>query len=414
MPKSLTRHGRYRRLPRRPFPSALLAALLAATAGSAWAQVETGLERLLRDPWMLAGARVGLIANATSVDSRLKHAVDLLRDHPQIELVALYAPEHGLAGAAQAGARVADTVDTASGLPVYSLHGDTRDVNFASLHGVDALVFDLHDVGTRYYTYISTLYRVLEAAAAADLRVVVLDRPNPLGGVRVEGPVLRAELISFLGADALPIRHGMTVAELARFFNRDIGAELEVIAMTGWRRDMAFEDTALPWVMPSPNMPTVATALVYPATGLLEGTNLSEGRGTTRPFELLGAPYIDGRALAERLDQLNLPGVQFRAATFKPTFSKYAGTQVSGVQIHVTDKAAFEPVRTGLEVLAKVRDLHPDAFIIDRPEHFDHLVGNRWVRTELLEGTPVSEIMLRFAPDLQSFLSLREGYLLYD
>jgi uncharacterized protein YbbC (DUF1343 family) len=375
--------------------------------------VTLGLERLLADPVPVQGARVGLVANASAVDRDFTHALELLFAHPHIDLVALFAPEHGFRGALQAGEGVATGRDAATGLVVYSLYGETRRPTAAMLEGVDVLLFDIQDVGTRFYTYISTLRYLLEEAARHGKRLVVLDRPNPLGG-KPEGPLLDERYRSFVGADRLPLRHGMTVGELARYFNRDIGAELTVVPMTDYRRELAFAETGAPWVMPSPNMPTLETALVYPGTALLEASNVSEGRGTTRPFELVGAPFIDAQRLAAHLNAKALPGVRFRAAQFVPTFSKYAGERVEGVQLHVTDPGAFEPVRTGLEVIASLRALYPDAFAIDRPQHFDALVGNGWVREALERGDEVDAVVRRWQAELEAFAVERKGYLLYD
>ncbi len=391
---------------------AVVVAFVSSSALAA-AQVTLGLERLLADPSPVQGARVGLVANASAVDREFMHALELLFAHPDIDLVALFAPEHGFRGALQAGEAVAPGRDAATGLSVYSLYGETRRPTAAMLAGVDVLVFDIQDVGTRFYTYISTLRYLLEEAARHGKRVVVLDRPNPLGA-RLEGPLLDERYRSFVGVDRLPLRHGMTVGELARYFNRDIGAELTVVAMTGYRREMSFANTGAPWVMPSPNMPTLETVLVYPGTALLEATNVSEGRGTTRPFELVGAPYIDGQQLAVHLNAKGLPGVRFRAAQFVPTFSKYAGERVEGVQLHVTDPGAFEPVRTGLEVIASLCALYPGAFAIDRPQHFDALVGNGWVREMLARGEAVEAVVRRWQAELEAFAEERKGYLLYD
>lgn len=389
----------------------MLAMLLAPHA---WAQgVRVGLDVLLDDPALLAGRRVGVVANATSVNAALAHAVDLIAAHPLIRLEAIFAPEHGFRGAKQAGEGVGNARDHRTGLPIYSLYGVTRRPTAAMLEPLDVIVVDLQDIGTRFYTYISTLYEVLAAAAEHGKAVVVLDRPNPLGGLAVEGPVLEPAYTSFVGAYPIPIRHGLTIGEIALLMNRTVGADLTVVPMSGWRRQMRFADTGLVWVMPSPNMPTPETALVYPGTGLLEGTNLSEGRGTTRPFELIGAPFIDPEAFAAHLNALGLPGVRFRPASFVPMFDKYAGQVVHGVQLHVVDEASFEPVRTALAVLAAARDRYPE-FAIDRPAHFDALAGNGWLRQGLVRGVPIGELVARWQPELSRFLDERQEVLLYD
>lgn len=393
---------------------AVLLSLLTLLSPASGAQdVRVGLDVLLDDPALLAGQRVGLVANATSLSASLAHAADLFADHPDIGLRAIFAPEHGFRGAKQAGERVGDTYDIRTGVPIYSLYGATRRPTAAMLAGIDVLVVDLQDIGTRFYTFISTLMEVLYAAAQHGKPVVVLDRPNPLGGLAVEGPVLEVAFTSFVGSYPIPIRHGLTIGEMARLMNRTVGADLTVVPMTGWRRTMRFRDTGLVWVMPSPNMPTPETTLVYPGTGLLEGTNLAEGRGTTRPFELLGAPFVDAEAFAARLNALGLPGVWFRPASFVSTFGKYAGQLVQGVQLHVLDEVVFEPVRTALTILAMARDLYPE-FAIDQPAHFDALAGNAWLREGLLRGEPVDSLIARWQPELARHLKERQEFLLYE
>ncbi|TDK23010.1 DUF1343 domain-containing protein [Luteimonas aestuarii] len=377
-----------------------------------------GIDVLLLDgAHLVEGKRVGLVTNPTGVDRDLRSSIDRLAAHPGVTLVALYGPEHGVRGDAQAGDQVGSTRDPRTGVPVHSLYGEHREPTAAMLQGVDVLVFDIQDVGARFYTYPYTLANVMRAARRAGIPVVVPDRPNPVGGVQVEGPVLEPEYASFVGQYAIPIRHGMTLGELARLFNEgfDIGAELHVVPMRGWRRDAVEPGHALPWVLPSPNMPTPDTALVYPGTGLVEGTNLSEGRGTTRPFELIGAPYVDADVLADRMNALDLPGVRFRPAWFTPTFSKHAGELCGGVQLHVTDADAFRPVRTGIALLAALQSLYPDAFAFlpgERP-FFDTLVGNSWVREAILAGETASDIEARWLPGLQRFEAMRVRYLLY-
>ncbi|MCY9141983.1 DUF1343 domain-containing protein, partial [Peribacillus frigoritolerans] len=302
-------------------------------------KVSPGIEVLLKEEEnVLSGKKVGLITNPTGIDSKLTSIVDLLHDDPDINLTALFGPEHGVRGDAQAGASVEYYIDEKTGLPVYSLYGKTKKPTPEMLKDVEVLVFDIQDVGTRYYTYIYTMAYAMEAAKENDIPFIVLDRPNPQGGESVDGPVLEPEFSSFVGLYPIPLKHGMTVGELATLFNKEfkIGADLKVIKMKGWKRDMDYDDTGLPFVLPSPNMPTVSTTYVYPATGLIEGTNVSEGRGTTKPFELIGAPYINSDELAGKLNALRLPGVKFRAASFTPTFSKHAGKLSHGVEIYIT------------------------------------------------------------------------------
>jgi uncharacterized protein YbbC (DUF1343 family) len=341
-----------------------------------------------------------------------------------VELAALFGPEHGFAGTAQDLIGVGHA--TEGELRVYSLYGASVEAlrpTAEQLRGLDALVIDLQDVGSRYYTFQATMLYCLEACAASGVTVVVLDRPNPLGGVAIEGPALRAGFESFVGPHNVPTRHGLTMGELARFYRarRVPNVELEVIACGGWNPTMLFEDTGLPWVLPSPNMPTVDTAFVYPGMCLIEGTNLSEGRGTTRPFELCGAPWIDSRELARRLESDQLPGVRFRPAHFRPTFQKFAGRDCGGVQLHVTDRAVFLPVRTGLAVLAAMRELSGTRFawrteeyefVTDRPA-IDLLFGSDRERRAIEAGVPWREIAEAWAPEEAAFIEARREFLLY-
>ena len=366
---------------------------------------------------LLRGKRVALVTNATGVDRQLRSDIDRLAAHPDVALVALFGPEHGVRGDVQAGDKVASSRDPGTGLPVHSLYGEHREPTAAMLAGIDVIVFDIQDVGTRFYTYPYTLAGVMRAAKRAGIPVVVADRPDPLGGLRVEGPVLDPSLASFVGLVPIPLRHGMTLGELALLFNTEFGisADLHVVAMEGWRRGEEPLREALPWVPPSPNMPTLDTALVYPGLGLLEGTNVSEGRGTTRPFEMVGAPWVDARALADRLNALRLPGARFRAAWFTPSFSKHAGQACGGVQVHITDRAAFRPVRTGIAVLKALHEQHPKrfAFLSGDPPFFDRLSGVPWLREAILRGDAIEAIEARWTPELRQFETLRQRYLLY-
>lgn len=380
--------------------------------------VRTGLD-VLRDQSfaLLRGKRVGLVCHPASVDSHLNHAADLLAAAPGVRLAALFGPEHGFHGTAQDLIGVADTV------AVHSLYGATVESlrpTAAQLAGLDALVIDLQDVGARYYTFQATMLYCLEAAAG--LPMYVLDRPNPLGGVAVEGPALRPGYESFVGPHPIATRHGLTMGELARLYvaERGIVADLTVVPCDGWRRGMYFDDTGLPWVLPSPNMPTVETAVVYPGQCLIEGTNLSEGRGTTRPFELCGAAGVDPVVLARRLEADALPGVRFRPAWFRPTFQKFAGVDCGGVQLHVTDRAAFRPVRTGLAVLAALKALAPGfawrtetyEFVSDRPA-IDLLFGSAREREALDAGAPWRDTAAAWEVEEEAFAARRARFLLY-
>ncbi|QKY70388.1 DUF1343 domain-containing protein [Lentibacillus sp. CBA3610] len=380
-----------------------------------------GVEVLLNEQLdQLEGKSVGLITNPTGVDQELNSIVDTLHNDPDVDLVSLYGPEHGVRGSEQAGDYVEFYIDERTGLPVYSLYGETRKPTPEMLEDVDVLLFDIQDVGTRYYTYIYTMAYAMEAAAENDVEFMVLDRPNPIGGVKVEGPVLDPDYESFVGLYPIPLRHGMTVGELALLFNEefDLSADLSVVEMNGWERSMDYNDTPLEWVLPSPNMPTLDTANVYPGAALIEGTNVSEGRGTAKPFELIGAPFIDGADLAEELNAAGLPGVQFRSAYFTPQFSKHAGELSGGIQIHIKDSAEYQPVKTGLTIVKTIHDMYPDDFAF-REENsegvsfFDNLIGNGWVRDEIENGTSVDAIIENWQEGLEDFKDVRRDYLLY-
>ncbi|HZE38678.1 MAG TPA: DUF1343 domain-containing protein [Stackebrandtia sp.] len=347
------------------------------------AATRTGADRARADPSLVKGDRVGLVTNYTGVTADLDTTARALLA-AGVPIAALFGPEHGLRGTTQAGESEPDERDADSGLPLYDtyrLNGPALD-SLLERSNVDVLLYDLQDIGSRFYTYIWTMYDLLVSAARVGVRFVVLDRPNPIGGLAAEGPLLDPAFASFVGRAAIPLRHGLTVGELARFLNATAVAaeagracELDVVELTGWNRGMYADDTGLAWVMPSVNMPTLDSALVYPGTGLFEGTNLSEGRGTTRPFELIGAPYVDGR-WARDLNARHLPGVRFRDASFAPTFHKHAGATVRGVQVHVTDRAAFAPVACALAMLHSLRTLYPGDFgwraYDDGAEHAGH------------------------------------------
>jgi len=373
----------------------------------------------------LAGQRLGLLVHPASVDRNLSHAADLFASAPEADLRALFGPQHGFRGETQDNMiEWEGFADPLTGLPVYSLYGETRRPTPEMLAGIDTLVVDLQDVGARYYTFIWTLLLCLEACAEAGKRVVVLDRPNPLGGVVREGPVLDPVYRSFVGMAPVPIRHGLTIGELALFF-RDRFApavELEVVWMKGWRRDQWFDDTGLPWVMPSPNMPTLDTAAVYPGFCLLEGTRLSEGRGPTCPFEILGAPYIDPRRLVRRLEDFQLSGVRFRPLHFEPTFQKHAGCLCGGVQLHVTDRERFRSVVTAAAVLTAVREHWPDEFRWGEPPYeyeaeklpIDILAGGTGFRVNLEAGMTPEEMERSWSPGLERFEGEIVGFLHYE
>lgn len=377
-------------------------------------KVKTGIDILLgKEKELLKGKKVGLITNPTGVNADLASSVDLLNE--EFELTALYGPEHGVRGDAQAGEYVDFYIDEKTGLPVYSLYGKTRKPTQEMLENVEALVFDIQDIGTRYYTYISTMAYAMEAAKEKGIPFIVLDRPNPIGGSSVEGPVLEPEFSSFVGLYPIPLRHGMTAGELAMLFNKEFGidADLTVVKMKGWKRSMDFDDTGLPFILPSPNMPTVNSTFVYPATGLIEGTNLSEGRGTTKPFELIGAPFINSTELAEQLNNLSLPGVRFRAASFTPSFSKHSGTLSHGAEVFVTDRKKFKPTETGLHIIKTIHDRYPEDFKFSENGHFNLLMGNDWVQAMIKNGASVEEIVRAYEKEQKDFMKVRKKYLLY-
>ena len=386
-------------------------------------RTRSGLEQLLARPGVLRGKRVGLIANPTAVTPDLTHAALALKDTRAFRLVALFGPEHGIWADAQDLIEVEDSRDARTGLPVWSLYGRTRVPTAAMLAGVDALAFDIQDVGSRYYTFIYTMLHAMEACAAHGKTLVVLDRPNPIDGVTLEGNVLAAPFRSFVGQHTLAVRHAMTVGELALMFQDELRLDLElhVVRMKGWRRSMSFEDTGLPWVMPSPNMPTLDTAYVYPGGCLVEGTNLSEGRGTTRPFELVGAPWLDPWALADALNKERLPGVRFRAAYFTPTFQKHAGQLCGGVGIHVTDRRRFPAFLAYLLLIEKARRQDPRRFAWRQPPYeyeyvkppIDILCGTDRVRAAIEKGEPVRRFVLQWREELRAFKRRRAKYLLY-
>jgi uncharacterized protein YbbC (DUF1343 family) len=394
-------------------------------------QVVPGLERWLADgpatSGVRRGARIGVLAHAASVDRRARHAVARLAEQADYRLTRLFAPEHGLWGHEQDMEPVRETVDPWTGLPVVSLYGGDRDSlrpRPEQLDGLDAVVVDLQDVGSRYYTFIYTMSYVMEVAGERDVPVVILDRPNPIDGATLEGPPLDPALSSFVGRFPLPVRHGMTVGEVARLFRGEFGVacDLRVVPVAGWSRRRDFAGTGLPWVPPSPNMPTLATARVYPGGCLVEGTNLSEGRGTTTPFELVGAPWLDGRELARRLDAESLPGVVFRPASFRPMFQKHAGLPCGGVQVIVTDPATFRPFATYLVLLREARSLdsrrfawREDAyeFETDRPA-IDYLLGREHLRERLEAGAAIDELERGWERELHAFEERRRAYLLYD
>ncbi|HEY9076293.1 MAG TPA: DUF1343 domain-containing protein [Anaerolineaceae bacterium] len=383
--------------------------------------IRTGLEVLLTERLhVLSGRRVGLVTQPAAVLPDLTFIYDALVQ-AGVRFGALFGPEHGFNAAAADGLAVTDGHDPRSGLPVYSLYGQIKEPTPAMLQDVDVLVYDMQDVGVRFYTYLSTLYYLLSASGKTGIPLIVLDRPNPLGGVLMEGAVLESGLESFVGIFPMPVRHGMTPGELALMMNAEsrLGADLTVVPLQGWQRVMTFDQTGLPWVPTSPAIGHFVTTLVYPGTCFLEGTNLSEGRGTSLPFEQGGAPWLDGYVLAEYLNKLNLPGVRFRPVAFEPTFSKHNGKVCNGVQVHVFDQQALRPVALGLHLVAAAKAQAPECFAFlpssweGNPPHFDLLTGSVRIREGLQAGVPVEDLVRAFQPGLDAFAEQRKPYLLY-
>ncbi|HEX8748885.1 MAG TPA: exo-beta-N-acetylmuramidase NamZ domain-containing protein [Pyrinomonadaceae bacterium] len=387
--------------------------------------VVLGVEKLLGEKSRsLKGERVGLVCNQSSVDHHFRHVADLFHEHKEINLTALFGPQHGIRGDVQDNmVETGHGVDSVTGLPIYSLYSETREPTEEMLENVDVLVFDMQDVGCRIYTFIYTMANCIRAAVRYRKRVVVCDRPNPITGEGVAGNVLEPEFASFVGQYAIPTRHGMTVCELARLFNEEfgIGCELEIVPMEGWRREDWMDETDAPWVLPSPNMPTLDTATVFPGTVHLEGTQMSEGRGTTRPFELIGAPYIDANIYAGALNNLGLPGVYFRACGFQPTFQKHAGKTCGGVQIHVLDREAFEPVMTGVATVLLAHELYPEHLRWKEPPYeyvfdknpFDVIAGTNSLRAAIERGDSLENIVASWQKGLSEFKKMRSRFLLY-
>ncbi|MDV9174920.1 DUF1343 domain-containing protein [Streptomyces sp. W16] len=404
-------------LTRRTLLAATPAATLTPATTKPRKKLRTGFEQLAAyDYAQLNGRRIGIVTNPTGITRDARHIVDVMHTSPHVNLVAVFGPEHGFRGTAQAGGSEGRYTDPATGLPVYDtyLKSGRPLADIFTTSGVDTVVFDIQDVGARFYTYIWTLYDCMEAAQLAGKRFVVLDRPNPVTGRSAQGPVLHREFATFVGRQPIAQAHGMTVAELARLFNGEFltaPVPLATVLMTGWKRSEFYGAWSLPWVPPSPNMPTPDTALVYSGTCLFEGTNLSEGRGTTRPFELLGAEGVDGR-WAAAVNQLGLPGVHFREAYFAPTFSKFQGRTVGGVQIHVHDRAAFNPVRTGIALLVTAKKVW-SGFGWRSDHWIDRLTGSARVRTAIDAGAGTDEVVAGWQEELRVFRGIRTEYLLY-
>jgi uncharacterized protein YbbC (DUF1343 family) len=390
--------------------------------------VTTGAQRAAASGWsQLAGEKVGVITNPTGILTNLRSIVDEMHAAGTVDIAGVFGPEHGFRGTAQAGGSEGTYTDERTGITVYDAYGagaDTMEGMFRKA-GVETVVFDIQDAGARFYTYIWTMYTAMRAAVRTGARFVVLDRPNPIGGT-ARGPMMTPAYESGVGAKEIVQAHGMTVGELARYFDGEFltaeeggrVAQLDVVEVAGWRRDVPYAATGLPWVMPSPNMPTPDTALVYPGCGMFEGTNLSEGRGTTRPFELVGAPYADYK-WAERLAALKIPGAGFRESYFTPTFSKHVGKVCAGVQVHITDPATFDPMRVGVEMLVTAHSLYDDfewrydSWDSVRPYWIDKLTGSTRLREQITAGATADEVVGAWKTELAAFDQRRQQYLIY-
>jgi uncharacterized protein YbbC (DUF1343 family) len=386
-------------------------------SGDTAVAVRPGIDILLTDSiHLVAGRRVGLITNQTGLTAAGGSSIDALNGAPETDLVALFSPEHGIRGAAEAGEVVDSSVDAATGLPVHSLYGETRRPTPEMLAGIEVMLFDIQDIGARYYTYLSTLALAMEAAGEADIPFVVLDRPNPIGGATMNGNVLDTAFASFVGPYPVPMRHGLTAGEWAKLVHGEFGveADLRVVPVEGWTRSMWFDATGLPWVAPSPNMPDLESATHYPGTCLFEGTNLSVGRGTDRAFQQVGAPWLDAAAAVDSLNAMTLPGVRFEAVEFtaiSPGDGKHAGVVSHGIRFIVTDRSLYDPVHAAIAALITIRDMH-DEFAFN-PAGFDRLAGTNRLRLDIEGGASAREVVAGWESALEGFALLREAYLIY-
>jgi len=395
------------------------------SAGCQSAPVTTELDDAVRLQQVLRHQKVGIVTNHTAYNTAGRHIVDVVAELEDVQLVALFGPEHGIRGAEEAGATVASEQDPAKKVPIYSLYGATRKPTAKMLQNIDVLVFDIQDIGARFYTYIYTMALAMEAAAEQGIKFVVLDRPNPITGIHVEGNVLDPEFVTFVGLYPLPVRHGMTVGELATLIDNEgwlkksVHADLTVIPLQHWSRHEWFDQTGLPFRQPSPNMPDLATATVYPGLCLIEGTNVSEGRGTDQPFQLFGAPWVDAKKLCPRLNELELPGVHFDPASFTPAsipqvanHPKYQGRTCFGARVRVIDRNIFQPYWTGIQIVNVLHTLYPDS-LTWRTTSFDRLCGTDGIRKAIIAGQNLGALRRNWQPDLAQFEKTRRKYLLY-
>lgn len=379
-------------------------------------KVKTGIDNIDKYINLFEGKRVGLITNPTGIDSEFRSTIDILKE--KTNLVALYSAEHGIRGDIQAGEKVENYIDEKTGIRVYSLYGKNKKPTYEILKDIDILVFDMQDVGARFYTYLYTMAYAMQSCSEFNLEFVVFDRPNPIGGEEVEGNILNKECSSFVGLYPITQRYGLTIGETARLFNEEflIGCNLHIVPLEGWKRSMYFEETGLPFVMPSPNMPTIDTAIVYTGTTFFEGTNISEGRGTTKPFEIIGAPWLDAYKLSDVMNSLKLPGVNFRPIYFTPTFSKHSGELCKGVQLYVNDRASFKPVKTGLMLLYNIKEQSGEKFEFLKPfteksrSGMDYLTGCSYI----VEGKySIDEVVTMWEEEALKFKTIKEKYHIY-
>jgi beta-N-acetylhexosaminidase len=389
-------------------------------------KVKTGLDRIYEYQSIFQGKRIGIITNHTAYNSNHQHISDVFFNMKDVTVTALFGPEHGIRGAAEAGAKIESQFDLLNKIPIYSLYGEVRKPTPEMLENIDLLVFDIQDIGARFYTYIYTMSLAMEAAAEQGKQFVVLDRPNPINGIAVEGNILEPEFATFVGLYPIPVRYGMTVAELAKMFNEEgwlengVKAKLTVIPMKNWHRTLFYDKTGLTFIKPSPNMPNLKTAIVYPGACLIEGTNISEGRGTTSPFQLLGAPWINGNDLANTLNALQLSGVSFYDTTFTPDSipgaapkPKFKDQSCSGIKIKVTDRIRFKPYSTGINIINTIHQMYSDS-LKWRVSHFDRLCGNASIREAIINKKDIQKLPLSWKDNLNEFLKIRKKYLIYD
>lgn len=381
--------------------------------------MKLGLDIFIEKEWyQFKGKRIGLITNMTGVNEKLVPSIDLFHQHPDINLVALYGPEHGIRGDAKEGHEVKSSIDPYTNLPVYSLYGNTKKPTKEMLDSVDVVVFDLQDIGSRYYTFIYTMAYVMEACAEYGKHFVVLDRPNPISGEKMEGNLVEEDVRSFVGLLPIPNRHGMTVGELALLYKNEFNynCDLTVVPMQGWKRNMYFDDTKFIWVSPSPNTTNIDMSILYPGTCLIEGTNLSEGRGTTKPFEVIGAPFVDGQELARTFNDKEMPGILARPTSFIPTYQKHKDEICSGIQLHVVDRIKLNALETGIVLIETIANMYPDEFNFLKSENdryfFDLLAGTKKLRGHILEGTS-KDFLEGCEEQLETFNQLKEPYHLY-